>query len=230
VLRHITSLRPFYEGDAGGNGGGGTPAPAAPPAPANPSVAFANLMERSSDAASLARQLFEENFRYRTELRELQGRVPAQGAAVLTAEQAQAWAAYQQLGAPEAVATTIAAHGSLQRDLQIRDVAAASGYQLDVLRTLAADLAFEVKDETKDGKAVKTVYVTPKGGQATPLETYASEQWAAFLPALRPAAPAGQAAAPNTGATNPAASRGQTPQTAIDPKNPPRLSSISWKQ
>jgi len=226
MLRHIASFRPFYEGD-GGNGGGGTPPPAAPPA--DPTAAFQNLLARSSDAAALARQLFEENFRYRTELREAQGKIPAQGAAVLTAEQATAWAAYQQLGAPDAVQTTIQQAKQLQRDLQIRDVAAASGYTLDVLRTLAGELTFEVRDETKDNQPVKAVYVKVDG-KDIPVEQYATEKWAAFLPALKPQAAAGQAGAPNTGATNPAATRGATPGVTFDPKNPPRLSDIPWKK
>jgi hypothetical protein len=229
MLRHIASFRPFYEGDAGGGSGaggqgGGTGG-------SDPAAAFANLMARSSDAAALARQLFEENFRYRTELREAQGKIPAQGAAVLTAEQATAWAAYQQLGAPDAVQTTIQQAKQLQRDLQIRDVAAASGYTLDVLRTLAGDLQFEVRDETKDNQPVQAVYVKVDG-KDVPVEQYATEKWAAFLPALKPAAQANgqQQIAPNTGATNPAAQRGAQQQAQFDPKNPPRLSDIPWKK
>jgi hypothetical protein len=216
-------LHPLFEGDAGGGTGGGTPPP-----PANdPAAAFSNLMARSSDAAALARQLFEENFRYRTELRDLQRQVPAQGAAVLTAEQAQAWQAYQQLGAPDQVQTTIQQAKKLQRDLELRDVAGVAGYSIDVLRTLAGELAFEVKDETKDGKAVKTVYVKGADGQAMPLETYAAAQWAAFMPALKPAQTA--AGAPAIGATNPPGSHGATPPAQLDPKNPPKLSAIPWK-
>ncbi len=226
-------LHPLFEGDSGGNtgGGGGTPPPAAPPAPADPLAAFERLLNRSgSDGTQLARQLYEENFRHREQIRTLQGQLPAQGAAVLTPEQATAWQAYQALGAPDQVQATIAGHAALKRDLELRDVASASGYTLDVLRTLSGDLAFEVKDETKDGKAVKAVYVTPKGGQPTPIETYATEQWAAFLPALRPAA-AAAAGAPALGASNPASVRGATPLPAtFDPKNPPRLSSIDWKK
>lgn len=227
MLRHISSMRPFYEGDAGGSGAS-TGAAAAAATGSDPIAAFNNLMARSSDAAALARQLFEENFRYRTELREAQSKVPAQGAAVLTAEQAAAWAAYQQLGAPDAVQTTIQQAKQLQRDLEIRDVAAASGYTLDVLRTLAGDLAFEVRSETKDNAPVQAVYVKVDG-KDIPVEQYATEKWAAFLPALRPQA-AQAAGAPNTGATNPASTRGVAPTGAIDPKNPPRLSDISWKK
>jgi len=225
MLRHIASLRPFYEGDGGGGGtggqGGGTGG-------SDPTVAFQNLLARSSDAAALARQLFEENFRYRTELREAQGKIPAQGAAVLTAEQSLAWAAYQQLGAPDAVQTTIQQAAALKRDLEIRDVAAASGYTLDVLRTLAGDLQFEVRAETKDNAPVQAVYVKVDS-KDVPVEQYATEKWAAFLPALKPAQAAQQQIAPNTGATNPATQRGAVPQT-FDPKNPPRLSDIPWKK
>jgi hypothetical protein len=224
-------LHPLFEGDTGGNTGGTgiTPPPATPPAASDPAAAFNNLMARSSDAAALARQLFEENFRYRTELREAQRQLPAQGAAVLTPEQAQAWAAYQQLGAPDQVQTTIQQAKQLQRDLDLRSVSDASGYKFGVLKQLAGDAAFEVRDETKDGQQTKAVYVKVEG-KDVPLETYATERWADFLPALKPAAAAGQVGAPNTGATNPAAQRGATPPATFDPKNPPRLSSIPWKK
>ncbi len=223
-------LHPLYEADPGAPGGSpqNPPAPA-PPSGSDPTAAFQNLLARSSDAAALARQLFEENFRYRTELRDLQRQVPAQGAAVLTPEQAQAWAAYQQLGAPTDVQTAIAEGKNLKRDLELRDVAGAAGYSIEVLRTLAADLAFEVRDEQKDGKPIKAVYVKVDGKDIA-LETYAAEKWAAFLPALRPAAQAqGTSGAPPIGATNPAGSHGQQPAKPFDPKNPPKLSSIPWK-
>lgn len=224
MLRFISSLRPLYDGDGGSSGGGQGGQGS------DPAAAFQNLLARSSDAAALARQLFEENFRYRTELREAQRQVPAQGAVVLDATQAQAWQAYQQLGAPDQVQQTIAAHGTLKRDLELRDVAAASGYTLDVLRTLAGDLVFEVRSEQQNGQAVKAVYVK-QDGKDVPIEQYATAAWLAFLPALKPAQQQqAQAGAPNTGATNPAAQRGQQQQAAFDPKNPPRLGDIAWKK
>lgn len=229
MLRHISSMRPFYEGDGGTpSGGSGTPPPAAPPAASDPAAAFNNLMARSSDAAALARQLFEENFRYRTELREAQRQLPAQGAAVLTPEQAAAWQAYQALGAPDQVQTTIQQAQTLRRDLELRGVVDATGYTLDVLKTLAGDLAFEVRAETKDNQPIKAVYVKVDG-KDIPIETYAAQQWAAFLPALRPAA-AAATGAPSTGPSNPAAQRGATPPPAYDPKRPVRLSDIDWKK
>lgn len=223
-------LHPLFDGDAGGNSGGtgGTPPPAAPAA-SDPAAAFSNLMARSSDAAALARQLFEENFRYRTELREAQRQLPAQGAAVLTPEQAQAWAAYQALGAPDQVATNIQQAATLRRDLELRSVSDAAKVSFDVLKTLAGSLAFEVRSEQVNGAAANVVYVKDADGKDVPLDTYAAQQWAAFLPALRPAA-AAATGAPSTGASNPAAQRGTQPPPAFDPKNPPRLSSIDWKK
>lgn len=222
-------LHPLFDGDAGGTTGGtgNPPPPATPPAPSDPAAAFNNLMARSSDAAALARQLFEENFRYRTELREAQRQLPAQGAAVLTPEQSLAWAAYQQLGAPDQVQTTLQQAQQLRRDLELRSVSDATGYKFGVLKQLAGDVAFEVRDETKDNQPIKAVYVKVDG-KDVPLETYASERWADFLPALKPAA-AAASGAPSLGASNPAAQRGAPPAAQFDPKNPPKLSSISWK-
>ena len=208
-----------------------TPTPATPPASGNdPALAFQNLLSRSSDAAALARQLFEENYRYRTELRDAQRQLPPQGATVLTPEQAQAWTAYQGLGAPADVQTTIQQAQQLRRDLELRSVADATGYKFGVLRQLASDVAFEVRDETKDNQPIKAVYVKVDG-KDVPLETYAAERWADFLPALKPAAAAAAQAtgAPAIGATNPVGQRGAQ-QQQIDPKNPPRLSSIAWKK
>jgi hypothetical protein len=224
-------LHPLFNADPGA-GGGAPPAPAPAPAPApsgsDPLAAFQNLMARAgSDAAALARQLFDENYRYRDRIRELEKTAPAQGAVVLSADDAAKWQAYQTLGAPADVQKTIEAGKTLQRDLELRDVAAAAGYSTDVLRTLAGDLAFEVRDEQKDNKPVKAVYVKVDG-KDIPIETHATAQWAAFLPALKPVQ-AGQAGAPAIGASNPVGSHGQTPPTPFDPKNPPSLHAIQWK-
>jgi hypothetical protein len=217
-------LHPLFEADKG-DAGGGSPAPA--PAP-DPLASFQNLLARSSSAEQLANRLFEENHSHRTRIRELEAKVPAQGAMVLTAEQAAQWQSYQQLGAPDQVQTTIQKAKKLERDLELRDVASAAGYSVDVLRTLAADLAFEVRDEQKDGKPAKAVYVKVDG-KDIPAETYAAEQWAAFLPALKPAA-VGQPGAPAIGPTNPLGNRGAPPPApAFDPNNPPSLFNYEWK-
>ena len=105
-------LHPLFDGDGGSSGGGQQP----PASGADPLAAFQRLLERTgSDAAQLARQLFDENYRHRERIRELERSVPAQGAAILTPEQAQAWQAYQQLGVPDQVQQTIQAHGALRR-------------------------------------------------------------------------------------------------------------------
>jgi len=231
-------LHPLHEADGGtsatgtGDGGQGNPSPTTAASGTDPLAAFQNLLSRSSDAAALARQLFDENYRYREQLREAQRQIPAQGTALLPPEQAQAWQQYQQLGTLADVQRALkereTAQGeltTLKRDLELRDVASAAGYSLDVLRTLAGDLAFSVKDEQKDGKPIKAVYVTVDG-KDLPVDVYAAEKWAAFLPALRPT----QTGAPALGATNPAVRRGDPPVARFDPKNPPRLSSIEWKK
>lgn len=221
MLRFLR-LHPLFEADKGD--AGGTPPPAA--VASDPAAAFSSLMARSSDAAALARQLFEENYRHRDRIRELERSVPAQGAVVLSADDATRWQAYQALGQPADVQKGITEGKTLKRDLELRDVASAAGYSVDVLRTLAGELAFEVRDEQKDNKAIKAVYVKVDG-KDIPAETYASTAWAAFLPALKP--PQAAAGAPNMGATNPLGGHGQTPPAAFDPKNPPSLHSIEWK-
>lgn len=199
ILRVLSRLQPLREPDTGGGQGGQQP-PA--PAPGDPGGAGAGdrqqlqglLARHQGDAMAVIATLLAENHGLRDERRTLRGQLPAQGAAVLTPEQATAWQAYQQLGTIEqltqqgqAAQTTAGELKTLKRDLELRDVAAAADYQLDVLRTLAGDLAFVVKDEQQDGKPVKTVAVKD-GDKEIPLDDYAKARWAAFLPALRPAA------------------------------------------
>lgn len=179
---------------------GATPPPAAPaatgatpPLPADPTAAFNRLLDRHErDGVQLARQLYDENYRYREQIRALQGQLPAAGAVVLPPEQATAWATYQQLGAPDALRTALAERQQFAADVQtlrqettLRDVAAIQGYDLDVLRTVGGALSYVIKDETKDGKPARVVYVKD-GETETPLSQVATQQWVKFLPALAP--------------------------------------------
>ncbi len=81
--------------DGGGSGSGD----ADPPATSDPQGGFQRALARTNgDSSALAFQLYQENYRYRDELRQARARVPAEGAVVLTGTDAQAWQDYRSLG------------------------------------------------------------------------------------------------------------------------------------
>jgi hypothetical protein len=194
VLLHlISSLRPRYEGDAGGGGGGNpNPAPAPAPAPADDRPNLQGLLQKhNNDAMAVIATLLTENYSYREARRQLEAQLPAHGAVVLSAEQATTWQTYQQLGAPDALTTQLkeretvqAELATLRQDLVLRDVAGAARYDLDVLRTLGGSLTYVIKDEPVNGKPAKVAYVKD-GDKETPLDKYAEATWAKFLPSLK---------------------------------------------
>lgn len=198
LLHFISSLRPRYEGDAGGGTGSGSGSDGKDDARPRAS----DILERhGSDAIKLAERLAtregdnyalrEERRQLKEQLEQLRGQIPAQGAVVLTAEQASTWQTYQQLGAPDALTTQLKERetvqselASLKQDLTLRDVASVAKYDLDVLRTLGGDLTYTIKDEQVNGKPEKRVYVKD-GDKETLLADHAKAQWAKFLPSLQ---------------------------------------------
>ncbi|HEU4327445.1 MAG TPA: hypothetical protein VFS21_30180 [Roseiflexaceae bacterium] len=148
----------------------------------------AQLARHQGEANRLAETLHRDLAEVRRQLSEAQGRLPAAGSVVLTAEQAAQWTAYQGLGAPDAVQQRLTEAQRTQRSLELRRVADATGYKPAVLERLAGDMAFEVRTvEGKDSIFVKD------GEQQVALGDYAKQHWADFLPALQAQQPAGQA-------------------------------------
>jgi hypothetical protein len=137
----------------------------------------------SLDAVGMT--LLTENRDYRERIRQLEGRVPADGAVVLAGDDAQRWQAYQALGQPTDVQTAITELTTLRRDKAVADAADAAGYKAKVLGQLpkAATLTFTIKDETENGQTVKRAYVKD-GDTEEPLTIYAEREWQDFLPAL----------------------------------------------
>ncbi|HMQ29152.1 MAG TPA: hypothetical protein PKD53_00425 [Chloroflexaceae bacterium] len=181
----------LLEADGGAQGGAG----GQQQQQQDPAEGLRNALQRANnDAMALAAQLYSENYQLRDRNRQLSAQAPAEGSVVLTREQAAQWTAYQQLGAdPAALATQLQGAQqaqqqlvSLQRQQLIGQVAEAAGYKAAVLGQLpgSADLAFELRDVTVDGKAVKQAFVKPRDGEAVALSAYARQHWADFLPAL----------------------------------------------
>jgi hypothetical protein len=179
----------FFEPDGGANptgGTGGNP-------PADDRQNLQGLLQRhNNDAMAVVATLLSENHSLRDERRTLRGQLPAQGAVVLSPEQAQQWTAYQGLGALDALQqqlqqaqTAQSELSGLRRESLLGRVQEASGYKASVLGKLpgADKLDFEVRETTVDGKAVKSV-VVKDGGKETALADYVKANWADFEPAL----------------------------------------------
>ncbi len=181
---------PFYDGDDGQPQGGGSDD--------GKVRASAVLEQYGRDALRLAEKLADvqsDNYRLREERRTLKqelkdaaGKAPADGAVVLSKEDAALWTAYAALGKPEEIKTALETKGTaeqeltvLKREKQIAKAADAAGFKASVLERLAADLTIDVRP-VKDGKPLVVVV---KDGQETALADYAAAEWPDFLPALK---------------------------------------------
>lgn len=162
----------------------------------------AALQRANNSAAILAEQLWRDNYQLRhrkrtltTELNQLRTRLP-EGAVVLSGEEATAYQTYQQLGKPSDLQAALeekkrqaAELTALQRSGLLRQVADATGYVYEVLKTLdKAELVFEVEP----GEQGPVAYVSYPTGQddtreRKPLAEYAALHWKAFIPSLQPA-------------------------------------------
>lgn len=149
------------------------------------------LAEKLEEAHGENFRLRETNRGLRGENDTLKGKVPAEGAVVLTGEDAAAWGVFQGLGKPDEVKTKLGQVETLtgeltglKRDATLRDVAAAAGYKFTVLKQLGADREYELRDVTDgEGKATKTAFIKD-GDTFKPLAEFAQTAWSDFLPAL----------------------------------------------
>lgn len=149
------------------------------------------LAEKLADAQNDTFSLREKNRRLREETAALRGRVPADGSVVLSAEDAAAWKAYQELGKAEDLKKRLTdSEGAtteltkLRRDAVIRDVADVAKFRASVLADRAQGLDLAVREVEENGKKVKRAVVVTDG-KDTPLDAYAKEHWADYLPALQ---------------------------------------------
>lgn len=152
--------------------------------------------KHSSDGIGLARDLYGQLQAANAKVSDLSAKVPADGAVILSGDDAKAWAKYRGLGKPDELKTQLEEGASAKgqvarfaREKVVSSVAKAAGFDPDVLATLAGDLEFELADETVKGKLAKVAYVK-EGDKKTPLDRYAESAWPKFLPSLRQAEPA----------------------------------------
>lgn len=195
------------------------PAPPPAPPPADPNAGVQALIARhNNDLMRVIDALYSENYSYREknrtlkeQVKDLEGKAPKDGAVVLTKAEADLLEAYKALGEPELLKTSLSERdqikgelGALRKESVLRDVAETAGFKLPVLKTLAGNLDFEIKEVERDGKKTRTAFVKNGEGEKA-LADYAKEAWPDFLPALS-AQPAQSAGTPF-----PAQSAGGTP-------------------
>lgn len=186
------------------------------------SEAALRMAERLADAENANYKLREQKRQLTAERDALKKTAAPEGSAVLTKDDAAAWAAYQALGKVDdltkAVADRDAAQAeltTLRRDAQLRAAAEAHGYKATVLGKLPSLVGKDliVKDVTEGDATVRRAFV--KDGTT---ETALPEYIAAHDPELAPAlAIEGNVQQRSAGATYPAqqgnASQ-RTPQNA----------------
>lgn len=183
----------FHAEDDGGSGGGENK---------REKVRATDVHERfSGDAMRMAEKFAEfqeDNYQLREKNRQLKAdldaaakRVPADGAVVLSADDAKAWDAYQKLGTPADVEKAVTDGktsgeklAALERNESVRAAAAAEQLNADALLALPNLPAITLKD-VKDGEAtVKRAFVTIEGGQETALRDFGKQTYAALWPAV----------------------------------------------
>lgn len=147
-------------------------------------------LDRNEDRRFKQRDLKRQ---LRQEIEDLRSKTPADGARLLTADEAKAYDGYVALGKPPAdLKAALDASGdattklaALERDAQIRDAATAHGYTPAALGKLPSLVGktMLLKDETVDGKPIKRAYVAD-GGKETALADYIQAHDPEFLPSL----------------------------------------------
>lgn len=155
--------------------------------------AKAMLAERSAE--QVTERLIREAHSARERARAAEARIPAEGAVVLTGDDAAAWSKYRELGAPADLRKAVAERDTFKKeaddfrgDAKIREVADLTfpGKAKVLARLIAADEVEIVDGKDRDGKPARVAMVKAKaeGGTAVPLLDHIRANHAEFLPAL----------------------------------------------
>lgn len=139
--------------------------------------------------------LRSENYEFRDKIRDLKAKLPADGAVVLTGDDAKSWGKYQALGSPKDLAdarterdTFRAENQKYQRDASIREVAELTYKGKDkVLAKVLDGVEVEIIEVTgKDGKKTRVPHVNAakEGDKPVPVVDFVEANHAEFLPAL----------------------------------------------
>lgn len=199
---------PPHDGDNGGGGGGGGSGGGGD---GDPDVddrirsQIENWLSGNSPREAIG-QLLRDNFDQRDELRdlreevrELRGQVPGEDAVVLEGEEADAFQELRERGGDlEDLQEAVQERDQLREDLanrerqdRIQTAADAHGLSAAALTRLVEQDGVDVtvEEEEEDGETVQVAYIQngdgEDGGDPVPLQEYAEEEWAEFLPALQ---------------------------------------------
>ncbi len=176
-----------------------TPTPPATPPPGPEAGVQALIQRHNNDLTAVINHLFNDNYQLRDknrglkeQVKQLEGKVPAEGAVILGAAEAKLLAAYQALGAPDdlkrfqgELQTAQTELAALKRESLLETAATAHGYKASVLKALVKEAQVEMREVEKDGQKKPAAFVTGSDGQALNLDEYVSRNFADFLPALR---------------------------------------------
>lgn len=145
------------------------------------------LAEKLADVQSDNYRLREERRNLKQQIQDAASKAPAEGARVLSKEDAVLFDAYAALGTPDAIKQAMDVNGEataklarLEREKLLTKAADAAGFKAAVLQTLAADLDIQVKEKDK-----KPFPVVITDGKEVDLSDYAAQHWGDFLPALK---------------------------------------------
>lgn len=172
----------------------------------NPAEAFQNLLQKhNNDGVKLASQLFDENFQYRQQLRELKQTQPKDGAIVLSAEEAKDYGKFKSLLTEQKldlkqVREIIEKHPELERQnrqlsntetiYELSEIGL-DGSRLNrkVLKEQVfekfpdAQVAFKTEKD-KDGREQKVAYITHEGKESS-FNEFAKEKLPDYISALK---------------------------------------------
>ena len=157
------------------------------------------LTKHNNDAMGVAQILLAENYELRrknatlrTDNDALRAKTPADGARVLSKDEAAQWEAYTALGQPDALKQQLATAEGAQAELTtlkrgelLRTAGEAAGYKPAVLAKLPslAGKDLVVKDVEIDGKKAKQAFVVADDKEHA-LAAYITEHDPEFLPSL----------------------------------------------
>lgn len=166
------------------------------PRPSDLAAQYHNDAMRVSERLA---EVLDDNFKLREKNRTLtadlataKGKTPADGALVLSKDDAVLWEAYKALGAPDALTQQLAGAetaqlelAALKRERTTTDAAAAAGYKPAVLAKLPslAGKDLVVKDVEIDGAKLRQAFVVLDGKEHALID-YITQHDPEFLPAL----------------------------------------------
>lgn len=208
---------------------GETPPPAGTTTEAAPDLGklVEAALAKHGDQTSALKAVISDLYAARDDNKALKAKLPADGALVLTGDDAKEWGTYRTLGKPGDLKKALDEGSTFketatkyEREKHHAVVAGLVGFKPTVLDDLATakKVTIVVKDEKdKAGKEIKVPHVQLEGDKTTPLTAYAEASWKDYLPALKGTENQQTKPAPNG---TPQHSRFQpAPKPAIAPEN-----------